>query len=321
MKRCFLGPIAFCAVAVLVGAGWGNWRSITLEIPPANAETRPLLLASTTSTENSGLLAHLLPIFEAQTGININTVAVGTGRALQLGRLGDVDVLLVHHPASEEAFVAAGYGVYRHSIMYNDYIIVGPQDDPAGVRDAGTIAQAMRQLAQGEGVFLSRGDDSGTHKKELSLWQQAGVNLDAHSQQWRRETGSGMGATLNTAHGLRAYTLSDRSSWTAFGNREDMAILYEGDFSLRNPYGVILINPARHPHILEAEGRAFIDWLVSPTGQNAIAGFRLDGEQLFFPSHAVSPLSLSRETKAEKRTLASDAGLDAAIIVEPESPQ
>ncbi len=282
MRRCCLGPIVFCIA--LVATAWGG------RINPgiATAETRALLLASTTSTENSGLLAYLLPIFEAQTGIRLNTVAVGTGRALQLGRLGDVDVLLVHHPESEEAFMAAGYGIYRRLIMYNDYIIVGPQDDPAGVRNAATIVQAMGQLAQGKGVFLSRGDDSGTHKKELSLWQHAGVDVGAQSHQWRRETGSGMGATLNTARGLGAYTLSDRSSWTAFGNREGMAILYEGDPSLRNPYGAILINPSRHPHVLAAQGRAFIDWLVSPSGQKAIAGFRLDGEQLFFPYHSFS---------------------------------
>ncbi len=289
---CSKWVIVFAVIAC-VGI-WGSWGSgATPGISHAQAETRPLMLASTTSTDHSGLLVYLLPIFEAQTGIRLNTVAVGTGRALQLGRLGDADVLLVHHPDSEEEFMAAGYGIYRRSIMYNDYVIIGPRDDPAGVQNVQTITQAMRQLATGKGIFLSRGDDSGTHKKELSLWQQAGVRLDEQSRQWRRETGSGMGATLNTARGLGAYTLSDRSSWAAFGNREGMAIMYDGDLSLRNPYGAILVNPSRHPHVLEAEGRVFIDWLASPAGQSAIADFRLKGEQLFFPYDSFSPVSSS----------------------------
>jgi len=265
---------ALSALALIAGLAPG----------PLRAETPAITLASTTSTENSGLFAHLLPQFTQSTGIAVRVVAVGTGQALRIARNGDADVLLVHHRPSEEAFVAEGYGVRRHDVMYNDFVLVGPRADPARLRGLDDAAAALARIAAARAPFASRGDDSGTHKKELDLWAAAGLDPSAASGSWYRETGSGMGATLNAATGMGAYALSDRATWLAFRNKGDVEVLVEGDPRLFNPYGVILVNPARHPHVHAREGQAFIDWLVSDPGQAAIAAYRLDGRQLFFPN-------------------------------------
>ncbi len=256
---------------------------------PLHAESPAITLASTTSTENSGLFDHLLPRFTEATGITVRVVAVGTGQALRIARNGDADVLLVHHRASEEAFVAAGFGLRRYDVMANDFVLLGPRADPAGVRGRTDAARALAQIAGAGAPFASRGDDSGTHKKERDLWAAAGLDpaaLDSAgaSGAWYRETGSGMGATLNAAAAMGAYALSDRATWLAFQNKGDLAVLVEGDERLFNPYGAILVSPARHPHVHAREGQAFIDWLVSAEGQAAIAAYRLDGRQLFFPN-------------------------------------
>ena len=251
---------------------------------PARAGARAVTLASTTSTENSGLFAHLLPQFTRATGIDVRVIAVGTGQALRIARNGDADVLLVHHRASEERFVAEGYGVKRHDVMYNDFVLVGPGADPARVRGQTDAARALARIAGARALFASRGDDSGTHKKERDLWAAAGLDPVEASGTWYRETGSGMGATLNAAAGMGAYALSDRATWIAFQNKGDLEVLVEGDPRLFNPYGVILVNPAKHPHVNAKDGQAFIDWLVSKEGQAAIAAYRLDGRQLFFPN-------------------------------------
>jgi tungstate transport system substrate-binding protein len=253
------------------------------------AEERFITVASTTSTENSGLFGHILPIFETETGIKVRVVAVGTGQAIRLAERGDADVLFVHHAPSEEKFIADGFGVKRYSVMYNDFVLIGPRADPAGVAGLKDILTALRGIADKQAMFVSRGDDSGTHKLEQALWKGAGVDVRAASGTWYRETGSGMGATLNTASGLSAYTLSDRGTWISFGNKADLALLFEGDPRLFNAYGVILVNPGRHPHIKAQDGQSFIDWLTSARGQQAISNFRVGGEQLFFPNAAVSP--------------------------------
>ncbi len=251
------------------------------------AGERFIIVASTTSTENSGLFRHILPIFRERTGIAVRVVAVGTGQALRLARNGDADVLLVHHKPSEQAFVAAGYGVERHDVMYNDFVLIGPRADPAGLRGMSDAAAALGRLAAKRMPFVSRGDDSGTHKKELALWRAAGVDVAAASGTWYRETGGGMGATLNTAAAMAAYVLADRASWLAFRNKAGLELLVEVDPRLFNPYGVILVNPDRHPHIKRRDGQAFIAWLISAEGQQAIADFKLDGRQLFFPNAGV----------------------------------
>lgn len=258
--------------------------AVSAPAPAAEAVARSIKLASTTSTDNSGLFGHLLPIFEAASGIKVHVIAVGTGQALRLARNGDADVLLVHHTPSEKRFVAEGYGVARFDVMYNDFVIVGPAADPARVRGLADAPAALKQIASANALFASRGDDSGTHKTELGLWRAAGVDAAAASGDWYRETGSGMGATLNTAAGLGAYALTDRATWIGFKNKGDLGVLVEGDKRLFNQYGVIRVNPARHPHVKAPEGQAFVDWLVSPAGQKAIAAYRLDGQQLFFPN-------------------------------------
>lgn len=248
----------------------------------AIAGDRYIVVASTTSTQNSGLLDRILPIFTKKTGIEVRVVAVGTGQALRLARNGDADVLLVHHRPSEEKFVAEGYGVKRFDVMYNDFVIVGPHSDPAGIKGMGNAIKALRRIAATKAVFLSRGDDSGTNKKEIELWRAADINVKAASGRWYRETGSGMGATLNAAAGMGAYLLTDRGTWLSFKNKRDLAILSQGDPKLMNPYGVILVNPVKFPHVRRADGQAFIDWLISPEGQSAINAYRIDGHQLFF---------------------------------------
>lgn len=243
-----------------------------------------IIVQSTTSTENSGLFGHLLPRFTEETGIKVRVVAVGTGQAIQNAVNGDGDVLFVHSKPEEEAFVTQGYGVERFDVMYNDYVIVGPANDPAGVAGSDDAVAALAAIAEVEAVFVSRGDDSGTHKAELRLWEEAGIDPTAASGGWYREAGAGMGATLNLATEMRGYALTDRGTWISFGNKGDQQVVVEGDPRLFNQYGVILVNPEVHPHVKAELGQRFIDWLLSPAGQQAIADFRIDGQQLFFPN-------------------------------------
>jgi tungstate transport system substrate-binding protein len=249
----------------------------------AQAQDRFITVASTTSTEQSGLFGHLLPVFEKSNGIKVRVVALGTGQALDLARRGDADVVFVHDKAAEEKFIAEGFGVKRHEVMYNDFILVGPKADPA--KAAGMdILEGLRRVAATQAPFVSRGDKSGTHAAELRYWKAAGVDLDAKKGAWYRDTGSGMGPALNTAASMNAYLLADRGTWLNFKNRGELGIVVAGDKALFNQYGVILVNPARHAHVKQADGQAFIDWLVSPAGQQAIAAYRIGGEQLFFPN-------------------------------------
>ncbi len=250
----------------------------------ARADDNTLLVASTTSTQDSGLFGHILPLFKAKSGIEVRVIAQGTGQALDTGRRGDADVVFVHARAQEEAFVADGFGVKRHPVMYNDFVLIGPANDPAGVRGSKDIAAALRAIRDKAAVFISRGDRSGTHSAELALWKQAGIDIAAAKGPWYRDIGQGMGAALNAATASGGYVLSDRATWIAFKNKGDLSIAVEGDKRLFNQYGVILVNPSKHPHVKTAKGRAFIDWLVSPEGQAAIASFRVNGEQLFFPN-------------------------------------
>ena len=251
---------------------------------PAGAQDRFIVVASTTSTEQSGLFGHLLPIFETDTGIKVRVVALGTGQALDLAKRGDADVAFVHDTVAEEKFIAEGSGVKRFPVMYNDFILIGPKSDPARIAGGKDILAALRKIEAAQAPFASRGDKSGTHVAELRYWKDAGVDLEAKKGAWYRDTGSGMGPTLNTASSMNAYVLADRGTWLAFKNRGDLTILVEGDKRLFNQYGVMLVNPARHPHVKAALGQQFIDWLVSPRGQQTIAGYKIDGEQLFFPN-------------------------------------
>ena len=253
-------------------------------VASAVAQERFITVASTTSTENSGLFEEILPKFTEETGIEVRVVAVGTGQAIELAENGDADVLFVHHRPSEDKFIEAGFGVGREDVMYNDYVVVGPASDPAGVAGMTDAGAAFAKIAEAKAPFASRGDDSGTHKAELGIWQKAGVDVAAASGEWYRETGSGMGATLNTASGMNAYALTDRGTWLSFENPGELEIVVEGDPRLFNPYGVMLVNPEKHPHVKAEDGQAFIDWLVSDEGQQAIADFQINGQQLFFPN-------------------------------------
>jgi len=259
---------------------------VLLACAPVRAEAPFIIMQSTTSTQNSGLLDYLLPLFKAATGIDVRVIAVGTGQALSNARNGDGDVLLVHARDAEEEFVAAGFGVARHDVMYNDFVIVGPDSDPAGIHGMQDAAAALQKLAAHRAMFVSRADDSGTHARELDLWRRAGVDARAASGDWYRETGSGMGATLNAAIGMGAYVLTDRATWISFGNRQGFDILVQDDPLLFNQYGVIMVNPERHPHVKVAEVRRFMNWILGPDGQQAIAGFRSNDLQLFFPNAA-----------------------------------
>ena len=243
-----------------------------------------ITVASTTSTEQSGLFRHLLPAFEKKAGIQVRVVALGTGQALDMGRRGDADVVFVHAKALEEKFVAEGYGVKRFEVMYNDFVLVGPKSDPAKVGGSKDIVAALQKIQSAKATFASRGDKSGTHFAELQLWKMAGIDIDKAKGPWYRDTGSGMGPTLNTAAGMNAYALADRGTWLSFKNRGELVISVEGDQRLFNQYGVILVNPSKHPHVKKDMGRAFIDWIVSPDGQAAIATYKIGGEQLFFPN-------------------------------------
>lgn len=249
--------------------------------PAAWAQDKFIVVSSTTSTENSGLFRHILPPFEKKTGIGVRVVAQGTGQALDTGKRGDCDVVFVHNKAAELKLVQEGWFVDRHDVMYNDFVIVGPKSDPAGVKGMKDAVVALKRISAAKAPFASRGDKSGTHSAELRLWKAGGIDPQGS---WYRETGSGMGPTLNTASGMNAYALTDRGTWLSFKNRGDLAIVVEGDERLFNQYGIMLVNPARHPHVKKAAGQAFIDWLVSGEGQAAIAGYKIGGEQLFFPN-------------------------------------
>jgi tungstate transport system substrate-binding protein len=248
------------------------------------AQQKFITVASTTSTEQSGLFKHLLPMFENRTGIQVRVVALGTGQALDMGSRGDADVVFVHAKPLEEKFVAAGYGVKRFEVMYNDFVLVGPKSDPAGVAGTKDIVAALQKIRATRAAFASRGDKSGTHFAELQLWKAAGVDIEKDKGPWYRDTGSGMGPTLNTASGMNAYALADRGTWLSFRNRGSLVISVQGDRRLFNQYGIILVNPARHAHVKKEMGQAFVDWIVSAEGQEAIAGYRINGEQLFFPN-------------------------------------
>jgi tungstate transport system substrate-binding protein len=249
----------------------------------AVAQEKFIVVASTTSTEQSGLFSHLLPAFEKDTGIKVRVVALGTGQALDLARRGDADVVFVHDRPAEERFVAEGFGVKRQPVMYNDFVLVGPKSDPARIGGGRDLLEALRTIAAAQAPFVSRGDKSGTNAAELRYWKDAGVDLDAKKGAWYKDTGSGMGPTLNTASSMNGYVLTDRGTWLSFKNRGDLTILVEGDKRLFNQYGVILVNPAKHPHVKKELGQQFIDWVIGLKGQAVIASYKIGGEQLFFP--------------------------------------
>jgi tungstate transport system substrate-binding protein len=251
---------------------------------PAQAQQKFITVASTTSTEQSGLFKHLLPVFERKTGIQVRVVALGTGQSLDMGKRGDADVVFVHAKPLEEKFVAEGFGVRRFEVMYNDFVLVGPKSDPAKIGGSKDIVAALKKVKAAQATFVSRGDRSGTHFAELELWKFAGVDIAKDKGPWYRDTGSGMGPTLNTAAGMNAYALTDRGTWLSFKNRGELVICVEDDQRLFNQYGVMLVDPARHPHVKKEMGQAFIDWVISPEGQKAIAEYKIGGEQLFFPN-------------------------------------
>ena len=271
IRRAFLTLAATLLAAVLAGQA-------------SFAEDKFIIVQSTTSTQNSGLFDHLLPMFQDKTGIEVRVVAVGTGQAIKNAANGDGDVLFVHAKPAEEKFVADGLGVSRADVMYNDFVIVGPADDPAGVAGSNDVVDALKKIADAKVPFASRGDDSGTHKAEQRLWKAAGIDPAAGANDWYRETGSGMGATLNTGTGMGAYVMTDRATWISFGNKGDYKVAVEGDPILFNQYGVILVNPEVHEHVKADLGQQFIDWILSREGQKAIADYKIDGQQLFFPN-------------------------------------
>ncbi len=261
-------------VAALAAALWA----------PASAQEKSIVVASTTSTEDSGLFGQILPLFRRAAGIDVKVIAQGTGQALDTARRGDADVAFVHARAAEEKFVQEGAGVKRFPVMYNDFVLIGSKSDPAGIKGSNDIVAALKAVQAKGAPFVSRGDRSGTHQAELALWKQAGIDIATGRGPWYRDIGQGMGAALNTASSMNAYVLADRGTWISFKNRGDLAIAVEGDAKLFNQYGVILVNPARHPHVKAALGQAFIDWLISRPGQKAIADYKIDGQQLFFPN-------------------------------------
>jgi tungstate transport system substrate-binding protein len=258
--------------------------AIVLAIVAAGAEDRSIFVASTTSTQDSGLFGHILPLFNAKTGIDVKVLAQGTGQALDTARRGDADVVFVHAKAAEEKFLAEGFGVKRYPVMYNDFILVGPASDPAGVKGAKDIVAALKAVKEKEAAFISRGDSSGTHIAELNLWKLAGIDIAAEKGPWYKDIGQGMGAALNAASATNAYVLSDRGTWLSFKNKGDLVIAVQGDKRLFNQYGVMLVNPQKHLHVKKELGQQFIDWLISPAGQKAIADYKINGEQLFYPN-------------------------------------
>lgn len=275
LKSSLLGAAAAAAAVLALGT-------------PASAEDKFIVVQSTTSTQNSGLYDYLLPIYKEKTGVEVRVVAVGTGQAIKNAQNCDGDVLFVHAKASEEKFVAEGYGVERFDVMYNDFVIVGPSSDPAGVAGSKDAAESLAKIKDAAAPFASRGDDSGTHKAELNLWKSAGIDPRQFSGGWYRETGSGMGATLNTAVGMNAYAMTDRATWISFGNKGDFKVAVEGDQRMFNQYGIMLVNKDKCPYVKADLGQQFVDWVISREGQQAIADFKQDGQQLFFPNARIS---------------------------------
>jgi tungstate transport system substrate-binding protein len=253
-------------------------------VAPAMAQDKSIVVSSTTSTQDSGLFGYLLPLFKAKTGIEVKVVAQGTGQALDTGRRGDSDVVFVHAKAQEEKFLAEGHGVKRFPVMYNDFVLIGPKSDPAGIKGMKDVAKALVAIRDKKADFISRGDRSGTHSAELKLWKDAGVDIEKDKGPWYKAIGQGMGAALNTAGAGNAYVLSDRATWIHYKNKGDLAILVEGDKRMFNQYGVMLVNPAKHPNVKKDLGQTFIDYLISPEGQKAIANYKINGEQLFYPN-------------------------------------
>jgi tungstate transport system substrate-binding protein len=271
-------PVSRLLLGLVVGALM-SWT-------PAEAQDKSIVVASTTSTQDSGLFGHILPLFKAKTGIDVKVVAQGTGQALDTGKRGDADVVFVHAKAQEEKFVAEGFGVKRFDVMYNDFVVIGPKSDPAGIKGGKDVLAAFKAISDKGAPFVSRGDKSGTHTAELALWKKAGLDPAASKPGWYREIGQGMGAALNTAGGMGAYVLSDRGTWLSFKNRGDLEIVVEGDKQLFNQYGIMLVNPAKHPHVKKELGQQFVDWVISREGQDAIKSYTIDGQQLFFPNAA-----------------------------------
>ena len=258
--------------------------SALLIATPAVAQDRSIVVSSTTSTQDSGLFGHILPLFKQKTGIDVKVVSQGTGQALDTARRGDADVVFVHAKSAEEKFLAEGFGVKRYPVMYNDFVLVGPASDPAGIKGSKDVAASLKAIKDKASPFISRGDRSGTHIAEINLWKKAGIDIEKDKGAWYKSIGQGMGAALNTAEASNAYVLSDRGTWIHFKNKGELAILVEGDKRLFNQYGVMLVNPAKHPSAKQELGQAFIDWLVSPEGQQAIADYKIDGQSLFFPN-------------------------------------
>lgn len=256
----------------------------------ALAQEKSIVVSSTTSTQDSGLFGHILPLFKAKTGIEVKVISQGTGQALDTGRRGDADVVFVHAKAQEEKFVADGFGVKRFDVMYNDFVLIGPKSDPAGIKGSKDIVAALKTIQNKDAPFVSRGDKSGTHSAELNLWKIAGIDIAKDKGPWYREIGQGMGAALNAASAMGGYVLSDRGTWISFKNRGDLDIAVQGDNRLFNQYGIILVNSAKHPHVKKELGQAFVDWVISPEGQKAISDYKINGQQLFFPN-ATAPKS------------------------------
>jgi tungstate transport system substrate-binding protein len=250
----------------------------------ATAQDKSIVVSSTTSTQDSGLFGHILPLFKAKTGIDVKVVSQGTGQALDTGRRGDADAVFVHAKSAEEKFLAEGEGVKRYPVMYNDFVLIGPKGDPVGIKGMKDVAKALQVIKDKQADFISRGDRSGTHIAEINLWNGSGIDIDKEKGPWYKSVGQGMGAALNTANASNAYVLSDRGTWLSFKNKGDLQILVEGDKRLFNQYGVMLVNPAKHPNVKKDLGQQFIDWLVSPEGQKAIADYKINGEQLFYPN-------------------------------------
>lgn len=251
---------------------------------PASAQEKSIVVSSTTSTQDSGLFGHILPLFKAKTGIDVKVVAQGTGQALDTARRGDADVVFVHAKSAEEKFLAEGQGVKRHPVMYNDFVLIGPKSDPAGIKGMKDVGAALKQIMAKGAPFISRGDRSGTHIAEINLWKASGIDIEKDKGPWYKSIGQGMGAALNTAAASNGYVMSDRGTWISFKNKGDLAIAVEGDKRLFNQYGVMLVNPEKHPNVKKEYGQALIDWLISPEGQKAIAGYKINGEQLFYPN-------------------------------------
>jgi tungstate transport system substrate-binding protein len=269
-------------VSRLISLVLTGWVLVAANVATAAGADRSIVVASTTSTQDSGLFGYLLPIFKQKTGIDVKVIAQGTGQALDTARRGDADVVFVHAKPQEEKFLAEGFGVKRFDVMYNDFVLIGPKRDPAGIKGK-DIETALKTIKEKAAPFVSRGDRSGTHVAELALWKLAGIDIATARGAWYREIGQGMGAALNTANAMGAYVLSDRGTWISFNNKGDLQIMVEGDKRLFNQYGVMLVNPEKYPHVKKEDGQAFIDWLISPEGQATIANYKIEGQQLFFP--------------------------------------